>query len=134
MVVDERAPPAGGDLPLAGEAERRSDRVPRPADGADERTTRKTDASKASTLAVDGDASTREGDEEGRGGQADPESRDDERLGIGCVDAPDVERAGKAGRGQQDQEEPEVRGLQRPGSAAEQARGACPETDPAGSP
>jgi hypothetical protein len=27
-------------------------------------------------------------------------------------------------------EEPEVRGLQRPGSAAEQARGACPETDP----
>jgi hypothetical protein len=76
-----------------------------------------------------GDASTRKGDEEGRR-QADPESPDDQRLGIGCVDAPHVERAGKAGRSQQDQEEPEVRGLQRPGSAAEQARGACPETDP----
>ena len=73
----------------------------------------------------------REGDEDGGGGQADPERCDDERLGTGGVGAPHVERAGKGRRSKESEEDPEVAGLQRPASAPESARGARAETDPA---
>ena len=88
MVVDQRAPAAGDDLPLAGEREADRDRVPRRADGADELNDEEDRAEHGQHVGRHGDAPAREGDQDGRRGEADPERPDDERLGIGRVDAP----------------------------------------------